>query len=326
MAARYDPRPAAKLLFLGHRPPVGWLTLALAVALSPRAAAATDVAVDDDCAPVASPPADLPADATETPTTDADTPGRADGLPAPDDSLPAAATDGAGPQVPDADASPVTSPQSAAEALGRTPKRVKCLDETLIDESGRARIRKGVQPRYFRKAKRVAISIGGGVWAGDLLDTSWHAHGNVALWPTEAFGLDLDFKLTPMTFRLERSATDFTGADRYPDGMVENLAYVAMGHVLFAPLHTKQRAGKERVRHGDFTIFAGGGRAFHDTSQGVGFDLGMSLYWYVAKFVSIRLDVSDVILSQDVFGSRRISNNLVLSTGVGLWIPPRRKR
>ena len=142
----------------------------------------------------------------------------------------------------------------------------------------------------------------------------------------QALGLDADFKLTPMTFRLERSATEFTGANRYPDGIVDNFAYVAMAHVLFAPLHTKQRAGKDRVRHGDFTIFAGGGRAFHDSVQGVGFDVGMSLYWYVAKFVSVRLDVSDVILSQDIFGSRRISNNLVLSTGVGLWIPPRRKQ
>ena len=314
------------MLFLGYRPPFGWLTLALAVALSPRVASASDVEAADDCAPAPAEPDDPPAAAATTPPADGTSTTPSEALPPRDDSMPAAAPEGTSAEIPGSDASQITAPQSAAEALGRTPKRVKCLDETLIDESGRARIRKGVQPRYFRKAKRVAISIGGGAWAGDLLDTSWHAHGNLAFWPTEAFGVDLDFKLTPMTFRLERSATDFTGANRYPDGMVDNFAYVAMGHVLFAPLHTKQRAGKERVRHGDFAIFAGGGRAFHDSSQGVGFDLGMSLYWYVAKFVSIRLDVSDVILSQDVFGSRRISNNLVLSTGVGLWIPPRRKQ
>jgi outer membrane beta-barrel protein len=295
---------------------VGWLTLGLVVALGPRAALASSTGSDDCVAPPTTP--------DEGPATSSDsTEDVAAGEPPTDaDPIEPSSPASVPPEVSAAAAPP---PATAAEALGRTPRRVKCLDESLIDEAGRARVRKGVQPRYFRKARRVALSLGGGVWAGDLLDTSWHAQANLAFWPTEAFGIDADVKLTPMTFRLERSATGFTGANRYPDGIVDNFAYVAMGHVLFAPLHTKQRAGKERVRHGDFALFAGGGRAFHDSTQGIGFDLGVSLYWYVAKFVSIRLDVSDVILSQDVFGSRRISNNLVLSSGVGFWIPPRRR-
>ncbi|HET6585790.1 MAG TPA: hypothetical protein VFG69_20180, partial [Nannocystaceae bacterium] len=36
------------------------------------------------------------------------------------------------------------TPESTAEALGRTPKRVKCLDESLVDEFGRTSARKGV--------------------------------------------------------------------------------------------------------------------------------------------------------------------------------------
>jgi hypothetical protein len=308
------------VLFFGHRPRVGRLALAVLGALWALPPAAARAGEATDCAPVDTSPTPSH-DAAAAPTEDVDA---ADDAGPDDDATTTDAPDPDGTAASPAATDPAI-PQTAAEALGRTPRRVKCLDESLIDESGRARVRKGVQPRYFRKARRVAISLGGGAWAGDLLDTSWHAHGNVAFWPTEALGFDADFKLTPMTYRLERSATSFTGSDRYPDGMLANFAYVAMGHVLLAPLHTKQRMGRDKVRHGDFTVFAGAGRAFHDSTQGIGFDVGMSLYWYVAKFVSVRLDVSDVILSQDVFGSRRISNNLVLSSGVALWIPFRRR-
>lgn len=299
---------------------VSSLAAALAIALPPSASAAS---IDQTCAPA---PGDAPSRAdSAAPADRGDTPGADEPMVIEDDedaTEPAPAAGGTAPPEPVAVPPPAAT---AAEALGRTPKRVKCLDESLIDESGRARRRKGVQPRRFRKAKRLAISVGGGGWAGDLLDTSWHAHGNVAFWPTEGFGIDVDFKLTSMTYRLERSATGFTGQNRYPDGIAENFAYVGMGHLLFAPLHTKQRARKDRVAHGDFVLFAGAGRAFHPSVQGAGFDLGMSLYWYVTRFVSLRVDVSDVILAQEAFGSRRISNNLVFSTGVGLWIPFRRK-
>jgi outer membrane beta-barrel protein len=290
------------------RPSAAPFALAMTLAAWPEEAAASGDR--DECeAPAETAPAG-PTEAAPVPVAD-----EAPALdPAPDTTLP----------PPRSEPAPVPE-VTAAEALGRMPKKVKCLDESLIDESGRARRRKGVQPRRFHKAKRVAISLGGGGWAGDLLDTSWHAHGNVAFWATEGFGVDVDFKLTPMTYRLERSATGFTGQNRYPDGIVDNFAYVGMAHVLFAPLHTKQRARKDRIAHGDFVLFAGGGRAFHPSTQGVGFDLGMSLHWYVARFVSIRIDVSDVILAQEAFGSRRISNNLVFSSGVGLWIPFRRK-
>jgi outer membrane beta-barrel protein len=303
---------------------------ALALFLTFGSDAAAGSTGREDCDAPAEPPDAEPPDAeppdAEPPDAEPPAPG-GDEAALPPAADPEGPPDPAAPSVPP-DSAPVPAPApevTAAEALGRMPKKVKCLDESLIDESGRARRREGVQPRRFRKARRVAVSIGGGGWAGDLLDTSWHAHGNVAFWPTEGFGIDVDFKLTPMTYRLERSATDFTGQNRYPDGVVENFAYVGMAHVLFAPLHTKQRAREDRIAHGDFVLFAGGGRAFHPSTQGIGFDVGMSLYWYVARFVSLRIDVSDVILAQEVFGSRRISNNLVFSTGVGLWIPFRRK-
>lgn len=272
------------------------LTGALLAATVPARARAETRRAEDDCAP---------AEQTETPSgTTAQSPS-ADAAPA----------------GPEADPPPAT----AAESMGRTAVRVKCLDQTLVDEFGRARSRKGVQPRYFRKALRLAVSATGGLYAGDLLDTQWQGGGNLAFWFTEGFGIDADFKVTPMTLRLERSATAVTGEDRYPDGIADNLAYVLMGHLLWAPLHTKLRARKDRVFHGDFVLFAGAGPIFHDSNQGVGFDLGVSFYLYLARFVSLRFDLSDQIVGQEAIGSRRISNNLVFSTGIGLWIPFRLK-
>ncbi|MFO0636791.1 MAG: outer membrane beta-barrel domain-containing protein [Nannocystaceae bacterium] len=216
-------------------------------------------------------------------------------------------------------------PGSAAEALGRTPRRVKCLDESLIDEFGRTSVRKGVQPRDFRKARRVALSLGGGVRGGDLTDTQWQVGGGLEFWLFEELGFDAEFKLSPMTLRIERSATGFTQENRFPDGVRRNLAYAAIGHLLFSPIHTKLRARGDRIVHGDFVLRGGAGAIIHDTVQAAAFDVGMSLYLFPTKFFSLRLDLTDRIYAQEALGSRRISNDLLFSFGVSLWIPPRRR-
>lgn len=218
------------------------------------------------------------------------------------------------------------APGSTAEALGRAPRRVKCLDESLVDEFGRVSVRKGVQPRDFRKAMRVALSLAGGVRAGDLLDTQWQAGANLAFWPFEELGFDADFRVSPMTLRIERAATSFTQENRYPDGVRRNLSYTALGHVLFSPIHTKLRASGDRIIHGDFVFVGGAGAVIHPSVQAAAFDLGVSLYLYPTRWLSLRIDLSDLILAHEALGSRRISNNLQLSAGVGFWLPPRRRR
>ena len=228
---------------------------------------------------------------------------------------------GAGPDTPQVE----TPPDSAAAALGRTPRRVKCLDESLIDEFGRASVRKGVQPRDFRKAKRVVLSLFGGVRGGDLTDTQWQAGGSIGFWPFEAFGFDAEFRLTPMTLRIERAATSFTQENRFPDGVRRNLSYAAIGHLLFSPIHTKLRARGDRIVHGDFVLQGGAGAILHDTVQAAAFDVGMSLYLFPTSFLSVRFDLTDRIYAQEAIGSRRITNDLVFSAGVGFWIPPRRR-
>ena len=203
---------------------------------------------------------------------------------------------------------------------------MKCLDESLVDEFGRTSARKGVQPRTFRKARRLAIGISGGVHAGDLLDTQWMGGADLAFWPTEEFGFEGVFRVTPMTLRLERAATNAVSmGNRYTDGVAPNLAYEAIGHLMFSPIHTKLRARKDRIVHGDFVLLAGAGAVLHRTVQGAAFEVGMALYLFPTPWLSVKLELVDQILSQEALGSRRISNNLLFSVGVDFWIPPRRR-
>lgn len=271
---------------------------------APEAGASTTPTPDTGTASV--PDADAAADPQTQPTTE---------LP------PDSAALGAGPDTPQVE----TPPDSAAAALGRTPRRVKCLDESMIDEFGRASVRKGVQPRDFRKAKRVVLSLFGGVRGGDLTDTQWQAGGSIGFWPFEAFGFDAEFRLTPVTLRIERAATSFTQENRFPDGVRRNLSYAAIGHLLFSPIHTKLRARGDRIVHGDFVLQGGAGAIIHDTVQAAAFDVGMSLYLFPASFLSVRFDLTDRIYAQEAIGSRRITNDLVFSAGLGFWIPPRRR-
>ncbi len=279
--------------------------LALFVATGSHARAA-------DCEPGATTPAGTPTE----PATPDEQPAEID--------APAGANSDPPPMATTAPAD--AAPQSTAEALGRAPRRVKCLDESLVDEFGRVSVRKGVQPRDFRKQLRLSLSLVGGVRAGDLFDTQWQAGGSLAFWPFEELGFDADFRVSPMTLRIERAATSFTQENRYPDGVRANLSYTALGHVLFSPIHTKLRARGDRIIHGDFVFVGGAGAVIHSSAQAAAFDVGMSLYLYPTKWLSIRIDVSDLIIAQEALGSRRISNNLQLSTGVGFWIPPRRRR
>jgi outer membrane beta-barrel protein len=255
-------------------------------------------------------PPPAPSPATPTPPPDA-----ASGPDAAPEAPPAA--------EPAAEPAPAPPPSSTAQALGRQSARIKCLDESLVDEFGRARARKGVQPRDFRKALRVALSVTGRAWAGDLASTSWQGGGALAFWISEDLGIEAQYRITSVEFRLERAASGFTGQDRYPNRVRDNLGHVAHARALWSVFHTKLRAAEDRIIHGDFVLFAGAGKTFHDTVQGVGFEVGASMYLFPAKWLSIRLDLADHILNQEILGSTRISNNLLFSAGIGIWMPPR---
>jgi len=50
-------------------------------------------------------------------------------------------------------------------------------------------------------------------------------------------------------------------------------------------------------------------------------DAGLGLKLYVSRYVTLRFDVRDFLLPQEVLGRDRITNNITVLGGVSLWIP-----
>ena len=53
----------------------------------------------------------------------------------------------------------------------------QCIDEAIRDELNARRQYRGVQERLFQKARRHELSALGGVYAADLMSSSWLAGG-----------------------------------------------------------------------------------------------------------------------------------------------------
>lgn len=191
-----------------------------------------------------------------------------------------------------------------------------CLDQTIKDELGAELRPRGVQKRDFLKDGHLALVARGGLFGGDLTSSSWIAGGAAELYLTEDFGLSFSFDLTPITLDLDEPLAQFFGDDRFERGM----GYLALANAVWSPIHAKAKMGGGIV-HADVLLFAGAGRLFHDSVQGVSFDAGMALDLFVSKVVTVRFDLRDVIAIQEVAAETRLTNNLVATAGLVVWIP-----
>ena len=75
------------------------------------------------------------------------------------------------------------------------------------------------------------------------------------------------------------------------------------------------------IVHADVLLFAGAGRLFHDSIQGVSFDAGLALDLFVSRFVTVRLDARNLLAVQEVAAETRLTNNLIATAGLVVWIP-----
>lgn len=191
-----------------------------------------------------------------------------------------------------------------------------CLDQTIRDQLGAELKPRGVQKRDFKKDNKLVLVGHGGLYGGDLTSSSWIAGGSLGYFFTEDLGINAELSLTPLTLDLDSPLTTFFGDNRFEPGM----AYVALGHLMWAPIHAKLKLGGGIV-HADIMLFAGGGRMFHDAVQGLTFDAGMALDLFVTRALTIRFDVRDLMAVQEIAGETRYTNNLVATVGLALWIP-----
>ncbi len=206
---------------------------------------------------------------------------------------------------------PVEPGQSGPEAEQAGRSRVACLEQ---DEEGGQR--KGVQKRDFLKRRRFEVSGLGGLYASDVLSSTYMAGGTVAFFPSEDFGVEALVTYMPVQFRLEEPFFAFDGRSRFVPGS----AIQAVGALLFSPIHAKFKVTEQTIVHGDVFLLAGAGRTFHESVQGLTWQAGVGLKLYLGRFVSFRLDVRNFVLPQEVLGRGRVTFNLGVLGGFGIWL------
>ena len=191
-----------------------------------------------------------------------------------------------------------------------------CLDESIVDELGQTLQPRGVQKREFQKRGQLEILARGGLFAGDLLSSSYVYGGALAWFVTEDFGIEGSFDVTRVALDLDRPLADFTGDDRFEAGT----GFLVLGNFLWSPVHAKMKMG-ESIIHADFLLTAGGGRLLHESAQGMAFDGGLLLDLFLSQWFTIRFDLRDVVLVQEAVAETRLTNNLMFTGGLALWLP-----
>lgn len=191
-----------------------------------------------------------------------------------------------------------------------------CLDQSIADELG-DRIRpRGVQRREFLKNRKLEVVARGGLLAADLLSSSYTYGGALAFFFTEDLGVELSFDASPVALDLDEPVAGFFGDDRFEPGM----GYLALASLLWSPIHAKLKIGND-ILHSDILLVAGAGRLFHDSVQGVTFDAGIIVELYSSRWLTFRFDVRDVVAVQEAVAETRLTNNIIATMGLALWIP-----
>lgn len=191
-----------------------------------------------------------------------------------------------------------------------------CLDQTIAGQLGENHKPRGVQKRNFLKRGHLNLVAHGGLYGGDLTSSNWIAGGSLGYFFTEDFGIAAEFDMTPLTLDLDQPLNQFFGDNRFKPGM----AYVALGNLMWSPIHAKMKMGGGIV-HADIMLFAGGGRMIHDAVQGLSFDAGGAIDFFVSKMMTIRIDARDLMAVEEIAAEERYTNNLIATLGVAFWIP-----
>jgi outer membrane beta-barrel protein len=191
-----------------------------------------------------------------------------------------------------------------------------CLDQTIAGQLGENHKPRGVQKRNFLKRGHLNLVAHGGLYGGDLTSSNWIAGGSLGYFFTEDFGIAAELDMTPLTLDLDQPLDQFFGDNRFQPGM----AYVALGNLMWSPIHAKMKLGGGIV-HADIMLFAGGGRMIHDAVQGLSFDAGGAIDFFVSKVMTIRIDARDLMAVEEIAAEERYTNNLITTLGVAFWIP-----
>lgn len=209
--------------------------------------------------------------------------------------------------------------QDTQEANGARPSEVaipNCLDQSITGELGQSLRPRGVQKREFLKKGQLELVARGGLYASDLLSSSYSYGGALAFFITEDLGIEVSVDRTPVALDLDKPLAEFFGDDRFKGG----IGYLGLAGLVWSPIHAKLRTS-DSIIHSDIVFTAGGGRFFHNSAQGLAAQAGVALELYTSQWVTFRFDLRDVLLVQEAVAETRLTNNLMATFGIALWIP-----
>jgi outer membrane beta-barrel protein len=194
----------------------------------------------------------------------------------------------------------------------------QCVDETIRDELNARRRYRGVQKRLFLKAGRHEFSAMGGLYAADLLSSSYLLQGAYTFHVSEDLGLEASFAYTRAEsdlVKIVEQDTSFTAL------RLNRPVYIYQGHLLWSLAYGKLRWFSGDVSRFDFYAALGGGVTDNQTAQGLTLSGGFGLKFFFGPWFALRLDMRDQVLSQELLGISKVVNNLAATLGFSIFLP-----
>jgi outer membrane beta-barrel protein len=209
----------------------------------------------------------------------------------------------------------------AATLLTPRDASAQCVDEELKTELVGGRHYRGVQERLFTKAFRHEITVLGGYYAADLFSSNWLVGGAYTFHFSEDLGLEASFEYTRF-----RSAAADTFAARFPEVQLQtstnNPGLLYFGHLVWSFAYGKLRWAGGGTSRFDFNLALGAGVTDDTTARGLTGSAGLGAKLFFGKWFAVRWDVRDHLLEESLVGDQHIVNDILVTLGMSVFIPP----
>ncbi len=212
----------------------------------------------------------------------------------------------------------ILAPVVAVSTLLPAVADAQCIDEAIRDELNARRRYRGVRERLFQKALRHEVSIMGGVYAADLLSASYLLQAAYTFHVTEDIGLEASFAYSQAQSELVRIIEQDRGISLI---RIDAPVYVYQAHLIWTLAYGKLRWFGDGISRFDFNFAIGGGLTDNQTSRGLTFSAGLGIKFFFDQWFSIRIDIRDQVLQQELLGESRIVNNLTATLGLSVFLP-----
>jgi outer membrane beta-barrel protein len=194
----------------------------------------------------------------------------------------------------------------------------QCIDEAIRDELNARRRYRGVQKRLFQKAGRHELSAMGGLYAADLLSSSYLLQGAYSYHVSEDFALEASFGYS----RAESDLVEVVQEDTAFTALrLDTPVYIYEGHLLWSFGYGKLRWFNGSISRFDLFFALGGGVTDNQTAEGLTLSGGLGLKLFFGSWFALRMDLRDQVMSQELLGVSGIVNNLAATLGFSVFLP-----